>query len=163
MAKITRPELERRFDNLQAAIAEHIENINYGGCGVVAGFAGRVLEALDVPVDVLTPYRPASDVRPQVEKPGSARNWSQNGLERSHLVVRFRMDGVSTTWDAVLGLGGGRQVGGWASGDAEFGDGLTVTECVAMSSRQAGWNPDFDRKQIPKLRALVDYHLLHGM
>ncbi len=163
MAKITRSELERRFNNLQAAIAEHIVNINYGGCGVLAGLAGKALEAMDVPVDVLTPRRAASDVRPQVEKPGSARNWTQNGLHRSHLVVRFRMDGVSTTWDAVLGLGGGQQVGGWGTGEAEFGDGLTVKECAVMCARQTGWNPDFDRKQIPKLRALVDYHLLHGM
>lgn len=32
MARITRSELERRFNNLQAAIAENIEAINYGGC-----------------------------------------------------------------------------------------------------------------------------------
>lgn len=163
MAKISKPELLRRLVNLRATIDASVENINYGGCGVIAAAVGKALIALDVPCDVLTPWRPAAEVRGNVKKTGSARDWSSNGLSRSHLVIRFRIDGETMTWDTACGIKGPHDVGNYKTGGAEFGDGLTIRECTAMCARQAGWNPDFDRRQIPMVRAAVAHHVLHGM
>lgn len=48
-------DLRRRLENLGAAITEHIDSPNCGGCGVIAGKVGRALQALDVLCEVVTP------------------------------------------------------------------------------------------------------------
>ena len=159
-------DLRQRLDSLGDAITTHVDSPNYGGCGVIAGCVGRALQKLDVLCEVVTPVacgrEPASAVRANVTNPGSAKDWDRNGLSRSHLAVRFRYDGTTYCWDSNGLYEGGDKFGHYST-TAEFGDGLTVSECVKISSRQAGWNRDFDRRQIPLIKHLVQHHLLYGL
>lgn len=160
-------DLRRRLENLGGAITEHIDRPNYGGCGVIAGKVGRALQALDVLCEVVTPVggwnqEPAAVVRSNVTRPGSCKDWDRNGLSRMHLAVRFRYRGATYCWDSEALYEGGSVFGPYST-TAEFGDGLTVSECVKLSSRQAGWNPDFDRRQIPLVAHLVQHYLIHGL
>lgn len=128
---------------------------------------GRALQALDVLCEVVTPVggwgqEPAAAVRSNVTRPGSCKDWDRNGLSRSHLAVRFRYCGATYCWDSK-GLYEGGSVFGRYSTTADFGDGLTVSECVKLSSRQVGWNPDFDRRQIPLVKHLVQHYLIYGL
>lgn len=159
-------DLQRRLENLGDAITANVDAPNYGGCGVIAGCVGRALQKLDVLCEVVTPVgwgsEPAAAVRANVTHPGSARDWDNNGLSRKHLAVRFRYAGATYCWDSDGLYEGASKFGGYST-TTEFGDGLTVSECVKISSRQAGWNPDFDRKQIPLVKHLVQHYLLYGL
>ena len=159
-------DLKQRLDRLGDAITAHVDAPNRGGCGLIAGCVGRALQKLDVLCEVVTPVEwgsePAGAVRANVTNPGSAKDWDRNGLSRSHLAVRFRYGGASYCWDSDGLYDGGAKFGRYST-TAEFGDGLTVSECVKISSRQAGWSRHFDRRQIPLIKHLVQHHLLYGL
>lgn len=158
-------DLKRRLETLGDAITAHVDSPNYGGCGVIAGCVGRALQKLDVLCEVVTPVdfgEPASVVRANVTHPGSAKDWDRNGLSRAHLAVRFRYDGATYCWDSEGLYEGGDKFGDYST-TAEFGDGLTVSECVKISSHPAGWNRTFDRRQTPLIKHLVQHHLLYGL
>ena len=44
--------------------------------------------------------------------------------------------------------------------DYPFGEGMTVQECIEISSTDDGWNSTFDRRQIPLMRKLAQQCLL---
>lgn len=167
--RIASGELFKRLSTLQGALKAHINHLNYGGCGVIAGMVGTTLNGLGVICDIVTPDdgMPASEVRNNVGPRATARTWWKNGLDTSHLAVRFRVDGVTYIWDSDSLCTGGDMFGG-ESGDiyvavGQLGDGLTAQECVSISSKKYGWNSSFDRAQIPLLRTLVEYHLQFGL
>lgn len=162
-------ELFKRLSALRVAINTHIKCLNYGGCAVVAGMVGEVLQELDITCDIATPAygKPASEVRPNVGARATASTWCSNGLSTHHLAVRFRVNGVTYIWDSDCLSEGGVTFGG-EDGDeliaaGQLGDGLTVQECVRIGLNKTGWNSTFDREQIPKLRTLVEYHLKFGL
>lgn len=159
-------DLLRRLENLSDAITDHIETPNHGGCGIIAGQVGRILQALDVLCEVVTPVgewgEPAAEVRSNVTHPGSYKDWDSNGLDRRHLAVRFRYCGATYCWDSNGLYEGGSDFGGYST-TAEFGDGLTVSECIKLSSYRAGWNDTFDRRQIPLIKHLVRHYLVYGL
>lgn len=167
--RIKSEELFKRLSALQVAIDEHIEYMNYGGCAVVAGMVGEVLQGLDITCDIATPTygKSAVEVRPNVGPRATASTWYRNGLSTDHLAVRFRIDGVTYIWDSDCLSEGGITFGGDAGDDltaaGQLGDGLTVQECVRIGLNKTGWNSTFDREQIPKLRTLVEYHLKFGL
>lgn len=168
MTKIEHRELLRRLRRLSKAVTVQIEDVNFGGCGVLAGMVGTQLLRLGVMVEVVTPcdyFVPAAEARGSVSDPSDPRGWDDNGLSRSHLAVRFRSSRRTYTWDSDGTRPGGARFGGGVgyATDARFGNGLSVLECVRMSSRQAGWNRDFDRKQIPLLWHLVQQYLARGL
>lgn len=177
---ITHKELMRRLRRLQRAITEHVAWPNHGGCAVIAGIVGEHLRDLGFDVEIVTPVnkgalfetKPAAEVRNNLPAKWSWNHWDENGLSRAHLAVRFRSGGRCYTWDSETLL---RKAGwfgrastwtGWPGKyqtSAKFGDGMTVDECNKLASTGKGWNTTFDRKQIPTIRTLADYHLRLGL
>lgn len=176
--KLTRRELLRRLRRLRKSLNATCEFINWGGCGVVAAAVGAALERRDIPCDVATPCRlvgdvwqtgsAANEVRGLVTDPTDPFDWSINGLSRSHLAVRFRIDGRTYLWDSD-GLYSTTRYGKRDDGTlvhvaaGQLGDGLTVKECAAISAKARGWNSTFKRAQIPLIRHLVTHHLEYGL
>lgn len=161
-------ELLRRLRKLSKAITLHIDRVNWGGCAVVAGLAGKHLQAQGVMVEVVTSIgwggMPAGKIRHRVSNTKDPQDWSNNGLSRSHLAIRFRSGRRTYTWDSDGVLAGAGVFGKAKTATTPaFGDGLSVQECIEMSRTGRGWNPDFDRKQIPMLRHLVQHHLGYGL
>lgn len=162
-------EIVRRLRKLSQAITTHIKRPNNGGCAVVAGIVAGHLEKLGVMVEVVTPCgwgsQPAAKVRAAVSDTKDPYDWSNNGLSRTHLAVRFRSGKRTYTWDSD-----GLKYGAGTFGEdreysttAKFGDGLSVKECMAIASSRAGWNRSFDRKQIPLIKHLAQHHLQYGL
>lgn len=178
MSSIHPIELKRRLRRLSRALnTQTLGDINCGGCGVMAGIVGEILELLGIPVEVVTPVEYDWCVTPKEarkrlqakywgSKNWTAHDWDNNGLYRLHLAVRFQMRGKTYTWDSDGLLCSdkffGRRYCGEPSHVANypFGDGMTVAECVHISSTPNGWNPRFDRLQIPLMRELAYRHLL---
>ena len=168
-------ELKRRLRKLSRALREECTAINYGGCAVMAGIVGELLQAQGVAVEVVTPATAGYNTTPrevreqlQAEYWGeswSTFDWDDYGLCRSHLAVRFEVDGRLYTWDSDGLVCSNRYFGIGYNGGPEFeanypfGDGLTVQECTEMAGKDFGWNTRFDRDQIPRMRELAEKYL----
>lgn len=172
-------EIKRRLRRLSRALNTQTKgDINSGGCGVMAGIVGEILEQQGIPAEVVTPSDdaegwgvPPKEARERLlaEYWGgdwTARDWDENGLYRSHLAVRFWLGGKLYTWDSNGLLCSDKLFGRnkWGEpthvADYPFGEGMTVQECIEISSISDGWNSTFDRRQIPLMRELAHQHLL---
>jgi len=136
----------------------HIHDMNLGGCGVFAYIVGEELKKIGWEVEIVTPSYGGipSKVRRHV-KNNSPEEWSNNGLSRNHLAVRFKTPkGVVYTYDSDRLDKGGSKFG-WFEYDCEypFGEGLTVEETKEMCKTGKGWNRTFNRKQIPEIRSTI--------
>ena len=178
MSKIHPIELKRRLRRLSRALNTRTPDINWGGCGVMAGIVGEILELLGVPVEVITPSddgcSPAEARQRlywniEVEHDGRWDNsaWDSEGVSRSHLAVRFMLGRDMYTWDSDGLIKSDKYFGRLDCGRPQhcgeypFGDGMTVQECIEISSTPEGWNYMFDRRQIPLIRRLAYQHLLN--
>lgn len=177
MSNIHPIELKRRLRRLSRALNTQTRgDINWGGCGVMAGIVGEILELWGIHVEVVTPAEYDWGVAPkearerlQAEYWGenwTAHDWDDNGLYRAHLAVRFMLGGRLHTWgsDGLLcsdKFFGRRECGEPSHvADYPFGEGMTVQECIEISSTPSGWNSTFDRRQIPLMRELAYQYLL---
>lgn len=171
--------MRRKLRKLSAALKAHgIYDINCGGCGVMAGIVGEILELLGVPVEVVTssdygcsPAEARQRLHWNIEAENDGRwdnsVWDSGGVSRSHLAVRFMLGRDMYTWDSdgliksdkYFGRRGDSSTSHCA--DYPFGEGMTVAECVHISSVPKGWNSDFNRRKIPQMRELAHQHLLN--
>ena len=179
MSNIHPIKIKRRLRRLSQALHTHTRgDINYGGCGVMAGIVGEILEQLGIPVEVVTPADgvegwgvPPKEARERLQAEywgddWTVCDWDANGLYRSHLAVRFWLGGKLHTWDINGLLCSDRFYGRSKDGepshvaDYPFGEGMTVQECIEISSTHDGWNSTFNRRQIPLMRKLAQQCLL---
>ena len=171
--------MRRKLRKLSAALQAHgMYDINWGGCGVMAGIVGEILELLGVPVEVVTssdygcsPAKARQRLYWNIEDGSDViwdnSAWDSEGVSRTHLAVRFMLGRDMYTWDSDGLIKSdkyfGRQECGEPShvADYPFGEGMTVAECAHISSDPQDWNSTFDRSQIPQMRELAYQHLLN--
>lgn len=171
--------MRRKLHKLSAALQAHgMHDINCGGCGVMAGIVGEILELLGVPVEVVTSSdygcSPAEARQrlywnTEAENDGRWDNsaWDSEGVSRLHLAVRFMLGSDLYTWDSDGLIKSDKYFGRrdlmWRPhvADYPFGEGMTVAECAHISSFPEDWNCTFNRRQIPKMRELAYQHLLN--
>ena len=171
--------MRRKLRKLSAALKAHgMHDINHGGCGAMAGIVGEILELLGVPVEVVTSsHRGCSPAKARrrlywnLEDENEVRwnnsAWDSAGVNLTHLAVRFMLDSDMYTWDSDGLIKSDKYFGRLDCGKPThyskypFGDGMTVAECVYISSCGEDWNSTFNRRQIPKMREIVYQHLLN--
>ena len=171
--------MRRKLRKLSAALKAHgMYDINHGGCGVMAGIVGEILELLGVPVEVVTSsHRGCSPAKARrrlywnIEDENDVRwdnsAWDSAGVNRSHLAVRFMLGRDMYTWDSDGLIKSGKYFGRDDCGEPThyakypFGEGMTVAECVYISSCEKDWNRTFNRRQIPQMREIAYQHLLN--
>jgi len=179
--------MRRKLRKLSATLKAHgMHDINSGGCGVMAGIVGEILESLGVPVEVVTSSAHGcspAEARWNIEENDycwddaewdieaderwDTSAWDSAGLSRAHLAVRFMLGGDMYSWDSDGLIKSDKYFGLWPDcgepshvADYPFGDGMTVRECIEISSTDDGWNSTFDRRQIPLMRKLAQQCLL---
>ena len=177
MSSIHPIKLKRRLRRLSRALNTQTRDINRGGCGVMAGIVGEILELWGIPVEVVTPVDEDWVTSPKEARERlqdeywggnwTAEDWDATGLYRGHLAVRFVLGGKLYTWDSDGLIKSDKYFGRLECGepshvaDYPFGDGLTVQECIEISCTPEDWNSKFDRRQIPLMRELAHQHLLN--
>ena len=171
--------MRRKLRKLSAALQAHgMYDINWGGCGVMAGIVGEILELLGVPVEVVTSSDggcPPAEARQRLNENIEVWNdgrwynsaWDSEGVSRTHLAVRFMLGRDMYTWDSDGLIKSDKYFGRYDDGstsycaDYPFGEGMTVAECTHIGSDPQSWNSMFDRRQIPQMRELAYQHLLN--
>lgn len=150
-----------RLNTLGKNVMDKHPTINWGGCCV---FASRVAKRLEgvverVAVRVGNDYGEYYDgqhldhVRNNIQK-NTPRQWNRHGIYFAHVIVEFDYRGRTYHYDA-LGAKKARNstnMHGYPIIDGE----LTVQEATELANVKAGWNPSFDRAEIPYVEKLIN-------
>ena len=127
-------DLIETLDALAESLRDCFDDINSGGCGVMAGIVGKHIERMGLVCDVATPTtydQPAAGaIRNKIDDRTNPNDWSKNGLSRAHLAIRFRIGPTVYLWDSDEGVGQPGADFQYGLTTESFGLGLSVSECV---------------------------------
>lgn len=147
-----------RIKSICKNVNSEIEHMNSGGCCVFAS--------------IITPYLMELGLKPKIrvanwnhKQPmiGSIRKkidtndikqWNSNDVSFGHVVVEVTCNDSKYLVDSKNVMLKTGHIEPTCNMKMMRGE-LKLNEAVAISSKQSGWNPRFDREQIPRLRALV--------
>jgi hypothetical protein len=148
----------KKLKVLSARINQIAPRVNYGGCCVVASkVAPLVNELYPSKVRVLSNWGKASidEVRNKID-PSKVRNWNNNGVVFSHVVVEMNVDNVDYFYDteeiskhvppAWCREHNMKMLPGWVS----------FEEAAVLAADASGWNDRFDRSLIAPIYDVVD-------
>lgn len=137
-----------------------VDNINNGGCAVMAALVGKELEKLGVEVEGIAPWSNPSKARVNSGKSHKAHPmwWECNGVCFEHVALRFKFEGKMYTYDTDKLHKGRSRFGSYLqySAGCKFGEGFNTKELKKLARCDDGyWNVAFNRKDIAKLRKIV--------
>jgi len=157
-----RDDLRQLSDEL---ISNH-PNIDNGGCCVVAAFVGEHLQQLGIPVRIACGnyYRsPNLDAIRRTCNRHWRNNqrgvlpkdaWVSNGVDLAHVLVEFKENGRWYTFDATNGPSTIKHH--WSNSPWNKCRGfMTVEEAQSLWREEHGWCEDFNRRQIPTVKARI--------
>ena len=148
------------LDELQDFAVEMDEkypNMNFGGCCVFASlFAKRMIDLIPT-IKIVVEDRVTGnscsidDVRNNIEN-NTVNDWYDNGIDFTHVLIQFEYQGEIFWYDA----------NGIHTDMVEFElvDGyLGILEALELVNDNEGWNPSFNRKDIPNIkRDIYNFH-----
>lgn len=127
---------------LCAAIEGDIENANYGGCGIVAERLYLWLAMRGIGCKIIVLSNDQETIHEIVKN-----NDLKSGCSKAHIVLKVNDDqyvdstGISYYQEKMCGYYPQNEV--------------PLNVLVAWNVRENGWNPQFDRKQIPRIDKLA--------
>lgn len=147
-----------------------IANLNSGGCAVFAAHVGYHLKYRaginDVALRIGHSWAedesdtvPVEEARNNLHPNANASEWNAAGLSFGHVILEFKTGKTKPQWhhydsSGVTGVSRVTNNFGFLLHPGE----MTVEEGLAIAADQAGWNEQFDRRQIPALIRLIDKH-----
>ncbi len=152
------------LDAISYDVDNQIENINRGGCAIYAVELAKRLEAVGVKNYRIRTYtdndRGAKTNVTNVEKqvfntslPKSTEKWYANDVYFYH--VRLEWSGIA--WDAA-GAISANKAKTWNEWYHRQTGHISRKAMEMLISFKANWTPIFDRKQVPKLKRIMDKH-----
>lgn len=149
-------------DHLNALGAEaelKIEYLNHGGCCVFAALIARELQNKGYKASGVVVSYGAEESENSVSKArkmvanNTVYEWNDKALYFSHVGVEFKIDGFKHRYDSYGVVGSRAKLMNMPA----YRGRLTVVEMEELAA-DTGWNPQFNRKQIPKLKRIVKKH-----
>lgn len=145
------------IDGLCKKVHNNTSRINAGGCAVFAAFMAQCLEKYGlVSIAVGTDEDEGISidaVRNDIDT-NDVHNWNSKGVYFAHVVVEFEHQGAKYHIDST---GVHDAYPETHSGHYPILEGrLTVQEVTELASCNSGWNWCFDRKQIPKIKRMIN-------
>lgn len=157
-------ELLKLIANSIRGINNIMDNIACGGCAVFAHALGRELQRNNIPVNIVSlgmwPSADPSGVVERIRNSGgihSASDLHSNEVLMYHVLVEIEVEGELIYLDSY----GINHIQPDDSinfhGYSLYIDGrMTLEECGIISSLEDGWNPTFDRRNIPTVYEFVN-------
>jgi len=142
------------LNNVAKRVSANVFGVNWGGCCVFASLVAERLQHLmpDMQIVVIDHDGWVLDldkVRPQIEH-NDPFTWRDNGVFFNH-IIQFVLDGKKYHYDSK----GVQTAGNSGYYDILLGS-LTVAEATELAETPTGWNPAFDRHQIPEMRRIIN-------
>ena len=144
----------RKFDDT-------FEDINWGGCAVSAAILARhLLPHVDnLKIAAYDNWRSTENnverARRKV-KHNTVRDWNAAGIAFSHVWIEFEWNG---RWYALDSDGMRSRFAMHEQWGIPFEGSFTVQEMNVLTRHQRGWNPMFERDQIPAMRKYANKYL----
>ncbi len=155
--------MDRFIDKLGYAVSEldlQFTDANCGGCGAIAVMLYRLAEQLGLNPVIRNydgSHEPSIDeVRNDLmTDPNHSRlcDWNAHGMWFTHVWVEFSLDGTYYAMDACGVVEAQDMYDYWGSPRDGY---FTVEEMESLGNDHGGWNPTFDRDQLPYMTDLVD-------
>ncbi len=152
--------LIRRLNMLGKEINTSYPRINSGGCCVYASLVAEELIKLGVKVQGIVGYwnaksEPSLDyIRPLI-KTGTLSDWHDNGVNFSHVGLEFIHNGYTRHYDSNGVSFQRKKLMGFPLYDGR----LLPKELRKLAASREGWNPYFNRRDIPDIRKLIAEHM----
>lgn len=152
-------ELLSALDLLGIRANNRFPYLNNGGCCVYAANVGKELRKFGIDVEGVVSSKRAglksaesiSNVRPKL-KEFTLREWEEQGICFSHIGIEFKYKGKLWYHDS-----NGTQESSDIVGDYPIYIGrLRLVEMALLSIVAEGWNEAFNRREIPKLKKLIE-------
>jgi hypothetical protein len=153
------------LENIATEIENSIECMNWGGCAVYAVEIVKRLHAIGFKNAKLRTYGYSYNTKGiiinSVEQDLLATNgrlprlgseWNDNGVWFNHVRVEWQ----NRLWDSE-GITSLRYGKSWRFSVLQSGD-ISVSAVDLLCKLQCNWNDSFDRKQIPKVKRIMDKH-----
>lgn len=160
--------LIERLNALADDVSNTIERVNNGGCAVFASHVAYHLKYVRGVKEVVVRAgdydshggRLSVDAaRKKVKKSNALPcDWNSAGVFFSHVIVEFTYRKKKYHYDSHSGVVSETR-------ETHYGEyplykgGMTVEEGLAIASTPIGWNPTFNRKNIPRMIKLINKHL----
>ena len=153
--------------DFSATVREEIHLINNGGCCVYAAHVAEALAQIPgVKAEVVTTnsgnsVKSLDELRKRRVNMTDMYDLERNGVSFFHLATRFYIKGEAFTHDVDRTRQHGSQFGHrrWSAPYRAHQGAFTIEEALALAGNSRGWNPTFDRDQIPRLKELVREYL----
>lgn len=162
-----KPDLCKLLENMGTDIEVRFDNVNFGGCCVVAvAIAEHLRKITRVKIRVAVPSWGDSDSVSFVRnhnKPTNYKDWNSGGLYFDHIFVEFDWEGQKYFVDSE---------GVYPVDKKPIREGIKAAACIGTSKLAKGflkfkeakalaadanaWNKRFNRGQIPKILDLID-------
>jgi len=141
-------------------VNKHVDNVNLGGCCVYASTLGKMLEALDFEVRILSvDWKNTNEKIPNDEKilcPQEAEE--KLGVNFHHVGIAVKVNGRWYSHDTDRTIRGLKKFG--ASKYRASKTYLTVNQASHFASTASFWNTTYNRKQgNPLIREIVKKYL----
>lgn len=152
--------LIRILDKLADETMANHDNVDFGGCCVVAAHVGHHLSRNNVPVKirVLNTNDPIDiDKARKEHSPKDKWDWENAGLDFHHVVCEFRHNNRRYVYDTTDGVRLLKELKKQTYPVLCTGA-LTVKEARKLADTD-DWNCAFDRRQIPHIRRRIANHL----
>ena len=148
--------LIRDMKRLAKEVNSNIPNINYGGCAIFAGLVGkRLSKYYDVWIVVYS-CKSGKDLDniKLLLKSNSVKEWNRNGIDFGHIVIEYKdRRGVVRQYDSCGIYPADGSICFTQDRVAGF---LSVNECNELAADKYGWNPQFSKKYIPRMKQFIN-------
>lgn len=155
-----------KLNNLAWKADTQINGLNAGGCAVFAYEVAKRLNELGIPAKGVVamsqwalPSRKSkwpsvAKARENIRDVGDGLEWSDNGVDFHHVGVEFTIDGVKYHYDSN-GVTGAKP---WLNRHhwKVIPGRLSTDDLEKLVANRWNWNPEFDRRQVPKIHNMVE-------
>jgi hypothetical protein len=151
-------ELIERLNKMGKVVNRRFPYVNNGGCCVFAAIVGQILVQKGIPVKgivaawraSLDDTKPIYEIRKRVQS-NLVEDWERHGLCFSHVGLEFKHDGQKWHYHSK----GAQKAGKEFDNMPVFRGRLTVDEMAELAGTDNGWNPTFDRNEIPRMYSVI--------
>lgn len=154
----------RQLNLLGEEVNNRFPSINAGGCAIYAAIIIAALKKHGIPARAIVASHNAKPFNsagiPLTEyatniKNGTHEEWGGYGVDFAHVGVEFEINGVRKHYDSNGVTRAKSKLYIWPI----YKGGIEYNILRKVVKDQAGWNKEFNRKDIPALRRLVKQYL----
>ncbi len=151
----------KKIDTLLSDVKDKVPLINNGGCAVIAALLANYLTPVVDDIKVVScgwssmNSGDIDEVRSNIRN-NSVLEWNMQGIDFTHVWVEFKWKNRWYAVDACGIVSRSRMYKTWGK---PYSGSFTIDEINELANQSHGWNPMFDRQNIPFIEVAMKANL----